>query len=361
MFPTEPNLPTTQPTPRSAGVTPATSGASCRPQRTSSLAVVTLVVLTLLLPLAGCSAVDAQLRGEPTGPAQQVTPSPAVAGKPSVQEIAQTTMLTSATTDTFSTTCPQGAFALGGGWAVPTQTRVFAAQVTGKTWTVSVSGYTGPITVTAYVECLVGVADAAVTWRETVDDMAPTPATLSNDQLGGVIATCAQDEVPVGFGFDFGSASAKLELEESWPRPAGAIPFVGVPGWVYRVRNDDSVSHQFSHSVGCLSNVKISPACPTFGVVSCYATLSTSYPLQQGASALLYGETATALVSCPSGTVLGGGGFLYERPDTGNQYTGNLYLLHATSTGWQSNVYAVTGYGLFALVPTAVAVCIGFS
>lgn len=182
---------------------PATSGATRRLQRSSSIAAVTLVVLTLLLPLSGCSAVGAQLRAFP-GPAQQVTPSVAATAGPSVHEIAQTTMLTRATIITASATCPQGEFALGGGWDVPTQARVFAAQLNRNTWTVSVAGYKGPITVTASVECLRGVGRATVTQRAF-----PVPA--DPDELTDVLSTCNYGETLVGGGLKLGTTGMSRE------------------------------------------------------------------------------------------------------------------------------------------------------
>ena len=344
MSPIEPNLPTTQPTPRSAGVTPATSGATRRLQRSSSLAAVTLVVLTLLLPLSGCSAGGAQLRASP-GPAQQVTPSVAATAGPSVHEVAQTTMLTRATIITASATCPHGEFALGGGWDVPTQARVFAAQLNGNTWTVSVAGYKGPITVTASGECLRGVGRATVTQRAF-----PVPA--DPDKLTDVLSTCNYGETLVGGGLDLGTASPTLELQDSSP-----TVYYNQEIWGLRVMNHDTVAHMITLYLECLSNVQRTPNCIDLGLPSCNVTVQGEYPAQDGVD-VYSGEPGTVMVSCPAGNVVAGGGLRYQ---SGAGILGSLYLLQAAPGGWQGAATALTSNGLFALVSTVTAVCLSFS
>jgi hypothetical protein len=356
----------------SAGVTPAASGATPGPQRTSSLAVVTLVVLTLLLPLAGCSAVGAQrgpspgpaqqvtpsatvltrpsavgtqIRGASTAPAQQVTPSAAPTTGPSVHEVAQTTMLTRATLVTASATCPQGEFALGGGWDVPTQARVFAAQLNGNTWTVSVGGYKGSITVTASVECLRGVGRATVTQRAF-----PFPA--EPDTLANPFDLCNSGETLVGGGFDLGTASPTLELQETTP-----TVYYHQEWWGLRVMNHDTVEHMITLYLECLSNVQRTPNCINLGLPSCQVTVQGEYPAQEGVD-VYSGEPGTVMVSCPSGTVVAGGGLYYQ---SGADIVGSLYLLQAAPGGWQGAATPVTSNGLFALVSNVTAVCLSFS
>ena len=327
-----------------AEVTPATSEAIRRPQRTSSLAVVTLVILTLLLPLAGCSAVGAQLRASP-GPAQQVTPSAAMTAGPSVHEVAQTTMLARATLVTASATCPQGEFALGGGWDVPAQARVFAAQLNGNTWTVSVAGYKGAITVTASVECLRGVGRATLTQRAF-------PFLADPEKLSDDFSVCNYGETLVGGGFDLGTASPTLELQDTSP-----TVYDNQEIWGLRVMNHDTVEHMITLYLECLSNVQHTPNCINLGLPSCYVTVQGEYPAQEGVD-VYSGEPGTVMVSCPPGNVVAGGGLYYQ---SGVGILGSLYLLQAIPGGWQGAATAVTSNGLFALVPIVTAVCLSFS
>jgi hypothetical protein len=160
-------------------------------------------------------------------------------------------------------------------------------------------------------------------------------------QLGGYSGVCGQNEVLVGSGFDLGPASADLELEGNWPRD-DAFP---ATQWVFSVRNNDTMAHPFTYLVECLSNIGV----------------SASYPRQDGNPA--YASTnSSALAPCPSGAAVAGGGFKYTRNSPGNQYLGNPNLLHTPSAArWESDVYVVSGYGLYYLDSLAVAVCLTFS
>jgi hypothetical protein len=264
--------------------------------------------------------------------------------RPSVHEVVQTTTILGGSSGPATASCPQGELVLGGGWSVPPQgARVLAAKATGTTWAVSVLplGHPATTTVTAYVECLSGAAGAVVTQHANTINVGATPASTLNTQLGGYSGFCGQGEVLVGFGFDLGAATANLELEGNWPRD-DAFP---AAQWVFSVRNNDTVGHTFTYSVECLSNVGV----------------SASYPRQDGNPA--YASTAAnAVASCSSTAAVAGGGFKYTRNSPGNQYLGNPYLLHAASAaGWQSNVYVVSGYGLYYVTSLAVAVCLSFS
>jgi hypothetical protein len=145
----------------------------------------------------------------------------------------------------------------------------------------------------------------------------------------------------VGSGFDLGGANSNLELEGNWPRDD--ITFVGT-GWVFSVRNYDTVEQAFTYYVECLSSVSVSPR----------------HPRQDGNPAYA-STTSSAVVTCPSGTALAGEGYRYERNSPGSQYLGNQYLLHSASTGWQNNAYVESGYGLYYVTSLAAAVCLSFS
>jgi hypothetical protein len=358
MNPTEPNRPPQlQPTPRSTDPTPPTTAGACGRHRriigSSANAAPLTLLLVGLVGLSSCTAVATSASGpSPSASTPTVNPitttialatPPVRTLRPSVHEVAQTTTLNGGNTGPATATCPQGELALGGGWSVPAQgARVFAASLNSDTWAVSVLplGHPATTSVTAYVECLRGAAGAVVTRRATTIQVGATPPATLNTQLGGFSGFCGQGEVLVGSGFDLGAANANLELEGNWPRDDA---FPGTQ-WVFSVRNNDIVAHSFTFFVECLSNVNV----------------ALSYPRQDGNPAYA-STTGSAVVSCPSGTVVGGGGFKYTRNSPGNQQVGNLNLLHASANGWQGDVYVVSGYGLYYVTSFAVAVCLSFA
>jgi hypothetical protein len=293
--------------------------------------------LPLVLALLGCAATVTSAPGNKTIP--PTAPPVAV----SVHEVAQTTTLNGGNTGPITATCPQGEIALGGGWNVPTQqAHVFAATLNGATWSVSALplGHPAETTVTVYVECLRGAPGAIVTQRATMENLAPTPTDAFNDNLGGTVSLCNTGETLVGGGFDLGAPSDTLELEASWPRD----DLLPVQMWVFSVRNYDTVAHSITHYAECLSGIAV----------------SASYPRQDG-SFVYASQTGSAVASCPAGAALAGGGFQYRMHSPGPARLGNLYGLNAATSGWQSQVYTLSGYGLYALTPMAAAVCLAFS
>jgi hypothetical protein len=322
--------------------------------------------LPLLLALLGCAVTGVQT-DRPAAP----TPTQAATG-PEVHQVAVTATPTTPYTSRFSVSCPQGELALGGGWDVPQSARVVAAQITSATtWSVSLAppqpantgaiAQTGPqassqtsamadpqanaldnTTVTVYVECLRGAPGAVVTQRASADNLAPTPTDTFNDKLGGSVSLCNAGETLVGGGFDLGSPLANIELESSWPR-SDAAP-IAVPVWVFSLRNNDAVARPITRFAECLSGVGA----------------SASYPRQDGAF-IFASQTGSAVVACPAGASLAGGGFQYRMHSPGNARLGSLFSLTATSAGWRTQILMLSGYGLFALTPMAAAVCLTFS
>ena len=262
-------------------------------------------------------------------------------------------------TSRLSVSCPQGEIALGGGWDVPPSARVIAAQITSaNTWTVSLAppqptngaavaqssaqtSSLAPATLTVDVECLRGAPGAVVTQRASAYNLPPTPTDTFNDNLGGAISLCNAGETLVGGGFDLGNPLANIELEASWPR-SDAAP-IAVPVWVVSLRNYEAVARPITRFAECLSGV----------------TVSASYPRQSGAF-IFAGQIGSAVVACPAGAFLVGGGFQYRMHSPGPARLGSLFSLNATSAGWQTQVLMLSGYGLFALTPMAAAVCLTF-
>lgn len=270
---------------------------------------------------------------------------------PAIQEIAHSTTLYNDSTGPATATCPQGEYALGGGWHVPNQdARVFAALASGSTWAVSVHPLVGDdvaITVTAYVECLYNVSGAVVTRRPVSSYAAPTTSTQA-------LGTCNTSEAPVGFGFDFGTSSANIELQQN---NAVIQPGLSRPEWNFSVMNHDSVGHQVTFYLDCLSNVTVSNY-PAFGNTSLLDSVVVFYTV---GGDLYGGQTQNVSVTCPAGSAAAGGGYDYMEGDAG-QGIANLYLLHASPAGWQGSLYDVQGYGLYALVFSSVSVlCLTFS
>jgi hypothetical protein len=153
------------------------------------LRTVRFAALALLLALGGCTQTALPPAPTPT------TSSPSTL--PSVHEVAQTTVVQSGTIATATATCPQGEYALGGGWNVPAHgARVLASYssghlpvvTNGAEWTVKVvtaplvtagaalrgpalpTPVVGTVSVTVYVECLrgtVGAGQRTTSWCRT--------------------------------------------------------------------------------------------------------------------------------------------------------------------------------------------------
>ena len=71
--------------------------------------------------------------------------------------------------------------------------------------------------------------------------------------------------------------------------------------------------------------------------------------------------TGSAVMSCPAGTAVAGGGLRYTRTDSGNQVLGNLFHLQAATGGWQGEVFTVSGFGIIPLTFVVSAICLSFS
>lgn len=278
-----------------------------------------------------------------------LVPGPAAAAS-GVHEIANTVTLTGTSTGPVLASCPPGEVALGGGWSVPSQDRVFAAQLNGNTWAVSVAGPSrltvaaaavepqpgteaGAGTVTAYIECVFGVAGLVVT-SQTLEFSLP-----ANQRFSEAVYCGTKNGFPVGFGFNLGGSSANIWLDVSQPLTS----LVGTKGnlgsWIIGGWNRDSVAHSASLSVQCLAAVS-SPLYlqNTGGIVSAVTT-----------------ESVTA--QCPPWTQVVGGGFYLSSPTGG---TANPYLIHAANGSWQYGTSGVTGSVLTLFVPTAYAICVEF-
>jgi len=235
-------------------------------------------------------------------PTKTATPLPQT---PSTHEVARTTTFYGGSVIPATATCPQGELELGGGWSVPPQgARVFAAMISDGAWSVSAFpvGHTASTTLTAYGECLRGAAGAVVTPYSTPFSV---PATSFN---GGTVA-CTGSEQLVGWGFSFG-ASSSVELTATHPE---------INGWTLEFVNHSGVDQTGSLVAECLSNVNVG--------ANRINSSGVNVPM---------GATGTNQVSCPLGTAAVGG---YQYSSAGG---GNLYLLHATSTGWQASAYAAT-------------------
>jgi hypothetical protein len=242
-------------------------------------------------------------------------------------------------------TCPQGELALSGGWDIPSNgARVFAAKVVNNGWAVSVStSGQASTTVTSYVECLRGATGTSVIQRAVTLAIAPTIASFTVDNANIYSANCQQNEGLVGFGFDFGASGAgNLEFEASVPSE-----ILHDISWSFKTWNYDTVPHNITYIITCATTT-------LHGEVA--------YPTHASTGTLLYaGMTGSTSVSCPSGTILAGGGFAYTLRGERAQLIGNEYGLHATATGWQSSLMAFTSYGLVAIYPEAIAVCLSLT
>lgn len=275
--------------------------------------------------------------------------APGIPNTPGIHEVANTVTLSGTNTGPVLATCPAGEVALGGGWNVPPRARVFAAVLQGNTWAVSVANAglslsaevatepkpgaeIGIGAVTAYVECVHGVAGLVVTAQSSSISV---PANQRLVHAG----FCNTGEVLVGSAFDLGGPSANIWLETNSPTTAA----FGYPLWFFSGMNQDSVAHSVSFSVQCLGNFSL-------GAYTLYLQ-NTGGPV----SAITTGSV-TAL--CPSWMQVAGGGLGISAPTGG---IANPYLLHAANGGWQGGTFGVTGSVLTLFVPTAIAICLPFS
>jgi hypothetical protein len=265
---------------------------------------------------AGTQAPSATATHAPTEPPRSTptktaTPKPPV---PSVHAVAHTTTLYGGQTGPVTASCPQGEFALGGGWSAPSQhAHVFAARlISGATWSVSVQplDHASSTVVTAYAECLRDAPGAVVT---------PRTATVSVPAFarGSAAPKCTGvGEVAVGWGFSFDSSTGQ------WVESAS--PNKGF--WAVGVKNDSAQGHSAYVYVQCLSHAVVTDV-----------VVASSPP-----SNVLTGATASDQVSCDGGYTVAGGGYAVDRTAYVSDEAGTLYSLHATATGWQGSVYAVT-------------------
>jgi hypothetical protein len=113
---------------------------------------------------------------------------------------------------------------------------------------------------------------------------------------------------------------------------------------VFTVRNHDTMPHAFPIIVECLSHVSV----------------SARYPFQDG-GAVFASATGSAVMSCPTGMAVAGGGLRYTRTDSGNQVLANLFHLQVATGGWQGEVFTVSGFGIIPLTFIASAICLSFS
>jgi hypothetical protein len=313
--------------------------------------------MALIPVLLGCGASTTLEGNAPLSSTPTTMPSSAI----STHEVARSATLVSGDSGPVVATCPQGELALSGGWSVPsTRTHVYAAKVLGNGWAVWVqtppptnanatgtppsAGPQGGTAVTAYVECLRGATGTTVTQREVTQSIPATIPSHTVDEAGAFIGTCQQGEGLVGFGFDLGAANANsLELEASVPSEV-----LHVISWSFKVWNHDTVAHDVTFDVQCLTT-------------TLHGALS--FPGQKGT--VLYATmSGDATAVCPDGTMLAGGGFRYTLAGARGSFVGSEYHHSATSAtpnGWQSSLYAITSYGLEAIAPEAIAVCLSLT
>jgi hypothetical protein len=327
----------------------------------------TLAALALLFALLGCAAAEVQA----TRPATPVGANPGTDNRLKVHQVAQTTTLPYGDIGPATVTCPQGEYALSGGWSLPNQgdgARVIAARIDGNSWGVSVVGppltnngnvaRTSPGTglqVTVYAECLANASGAVLRQQVGTFDVSPSSP---NNPLGNSMELVCDDanSVPVGIGFDFGPSQSFLDLQG-----ISAIG-LGAPegdSWTLYVRNHDIAPHTATLYVSCLEYVTVPYPVPQDPNNVHFMQPNVEFvvfpdPNTFGA-AIVAGKSADVQQVCPSGTLVAGGGLYYQ-----GRGLGSLTVLRATSTGWEGALYAATAAG-DGLYPHVVAACLSFS
>lgn len=326
---------------------------------TGKMRVLTIMALVLLGATGGCAANTSGTSSTiSSGQAPRPTIGPNGPAGPRMHEVAQITTIAGTGVGPATATCPPGEIALGGGWELPSPVsggptdsastagasvsiegaRVFKAVLTGDTWSVYVSHPTLRVSqtlpVTAYVECLAGAPGAVVTQRVQTQEAGP-------ERIDAVSPDCtpaasnAPAEIAVGFGFDFSASPATLEFMGDAPSS-----ILGLYSWSIEVANHDSAASPVSAFVECLSSLKASAN-----------YLATPGPSVSGGAAIHIQQT------CPSATAVVGGGVEYHYAILGS---GNVYSQHASSSGWQSSLYASMGSSPLGVIGVYAA-CLKFS
>ncbi|HEV2235547.1 MAG TPA: hypothetical protein VGR57_02700 [Ktedonobacterales bacterium] len=317
----------------------------CAKQTPARLLAAGATAAALLMVVLGCasgtSVVNTLPVVTPAGNHLPVDPT-ATSGPIAIHEVAASATMLGDSPLQVVATCPAGELGISGGWDMSRQgARVYAAMMAGDSWTVSFLpvGQPGTTLVTAYVECLRGAGGTvAAVQRTTTTSIAPTIPSDQVDSGGGYIGTCQPGEGLAGFGFDFGAATtaSKLEMEASVPSEV-----LHAQTWSFRVWNYDTVAHDVSFTLQCLSTT---------------GSGQVHYTAQKGTGLYANMSTTTA-TDCPTGALVAGGGFSYALVGTRAGYVGNEMSQHVTATGWQSSMAAFTSYGLIPVYPQVAAVC----
>ena len=245
----------------------------CRSQVHSVRTAALLMALGATL-LFGCSAANEAEEASGTIPVEQ-TSEPVISGARVVQTTFSSVSVAPGKSFTVSPACSSGVL-IGAGFSTHFKTRVFASAPAGNSW--SVSDF-NPDTVShdlsAELYCLTGTnAKTSVS--------SSTNATIRNNNVGCLTATCPSGSFAVNGGWNAGTAFH---------------PYISQPdgtGWAVCGKNTDFFNTiKFQSYALCISGVKGST---TVGA-------QTSVTIARNANGVINGGP------CPTGQLVGGGTF----------------------------------------------------
>jgi hypothetical protein len=198
---------------------------------------------------------------------------------PMVQQITQSATIPAGGTYSTTAYCPSGTVVTGGGFNVSTDVSVYTQAKNGNGWTAVAKNNNGSTTktLTVYALCLT-YPSASTTMTDA------SVSVVGGGGLGTKKADCPSGSVVTGGGFT--------------GKPDGSIwtffSALSGNGWSVSARNYAAGSQSFNVYAVCLSGTPLSTASVT------------------GYKDLNPGATGSAVVSCPAGQVITGGGWNLE-------------------------------------------------
>jgi hypothetical protein len=213
--------------------------------------------------------------------------------------------------------CHGGEVALAGGWSSNGSTPIYNSSHSGTTWRVFPLSSGGTLT-HAYVMCLKNDPGASVTTRVV-------HVTVGAGTTGNGSVACHSDEVVVGGGYANPDSSIEIYNFTAMGN-----------GWGGYAVNPSTAANIVTFSAECLT----SPGNPQVNFTS-PATISINA-----------GASAGTQVSCPSGSLLSGGGFADQE---------NAVVYNSSPTNGSTWEADLTNNGTASTELSVYAMCLSFS
>lgn len=255
----------------------------------------------------------------PTSTPTPITPTstPTSSATPAATQVQTQTTIAALSTGSATATCPGGTTAMGGGFSHNglLEVDVSTLKLPGNGWTVSARNTSGgSVTLTVNALCVSNVPGIIGGFPQLFPPLIPSGGT------GQVAVSCPSNQILTGGGF---STSPNMEVYVDSPQ--------GQNSWMAAAKNN-------SGSQQALTVIAV-----------CYSGTGTS-STQASPVSISNGTTGTANVTCPSGRLVTGGGYV---ADIGLL----VYDSSQFSNGWQASANNTTAS---PKVLTVYAVCTTF-